>query len=492
MKKAAIAGILASIVSISCALPGQGVSLPACARSPNGDFPSEGPIRVFPSEVPELTLDSARWSTRKVQMGLGSSALSLAIEGRILASREIPLGSVAVLFESRRDSVTALRLIETRFSTVRPDVLYKLGRSEQVYFLRAMPSRPAPVQFAEIINLTMAPFNRASDLGCPAQLRIVRQMNLPIYLGLVARVARDSATLLARLRARPGEALRPIEILFDSAVATSHPSGGASLGLDRVSVGVAVNTTGQELHGVAVALIQSFGPGRGDTLVFPVGDVAPHALIPFGGPTAFVPGERRIGWTDADTAPRVGPEYSYRMSAYRRRGNGTLPADLRATDEMPSSDSYAWSPTDFDLDTAMARGTRGVYALLRPPGGDHADLVVIGSKALYRRVSGGQITGDSIRLTYEEWRALDDRAKVASRIAPIVPQSQSSTSTDSMALHARSAAGEEVMALRLNTETARREPLRVVRFASGQPPAPLDPIYKALLEIEKRFRSRQK
>jgi hypothetical protein len=356
---------------------------------------SAGTLEALPSDIAGIALDSARWHTEELGfVGLGAVNSHIYFEGRITSDREVPLSGLAVLVEGRRDTTKVLQSIVDYFIDDKRQPMFEQYASEGIVLHRILPGRAVPF----FVGRSLLAHEADPLRGCPSSARLIELANLANHLGLTARIARDTAALLASHHAVGN----PLVVLIDTVV---------DIGVWATIAGVAVNTTDRTLKDAAVwiaidtAASDPVGP---DTLSFPVGDVPPHALVSFGGGSVRR-SMRRISrgtWVGKNGGPRVSAEFQHSVRAYRTVKNGGVRPSLVARDEVPGSDHYPWNPARFDLDSAVAVGKRVVALLHGSRTEDGSDLVVVDTKILYRRRQSGRVVADSARLNYDQFEML--------------------------------------------------------------------------------------
>jgi hypothetical protein len=450
----------------------------SCPAQLDGTRPTRGALEVLPSDVPELALDSMRWSLHMESEAPFFTQTVLYMGGRITSTREVPLWGIGVLFEGQRDSQIVFRQLVRDFIASRPVPGFEHNAATLIPLHRVLPDRPVPVS----LGATNVGRDVPRGWGCPTRARLVREMELAKHLGLVERFARDSARLLAERRAERG-VLAPIEILIDTLLATNYARSAV--------VGVAVNTTDRTIRNAAVWIAVNRSPTDGgpDTLSFPLGDVAPHALVSFGG-GAVMKVDARPGrgvWLDDDDGPRVTAMYQNTVSIYRRANNGQIPRSLIANDERQTSYLYPWNPARFDLDSVLAT-RRIVFALLHgaTAESERAEVAIVLGKVLYRRRAHGVVYADSSRALMAEMDSVLAGARAIQSVPMIPPPGMRPLSDEEVAQRGlQPGAGEDVLVSQGNGGWMRR-----VKFPAGHPPAALQRLFDALTQIERRSASR--
>jgi hypothetical protein len=347
--------------SAGCDTSDYPVPLRTCPSGADGQPPSSGPIRVLPSGVAGLTLDSMRWDVREAWVDFGHQT-TLDYRGRVVATRETPLWGVGVLYQWTKGSRPEYEHLGASFVFLKDSA----GSGTLVEFHRARPERPAPIRDFRLAGGMRPP----SSWGCPATARLIRIMDAPDYLGLTAAVARDSAERLAALRARASKGER-LAILTDTLVRFPEDDG---LTTPWLFAGVAVNLTGDTLHDAAVWYAIDFSAIRGgpDTVVYMLGTVAPHALAPFaGGP--IEPGDDRSvhgAWVGAAGVAGLTEAFDHRLSRFRYRHG--VPPSVVPEDELPPASApkrRVFDPANLDLFGLAHEGHLLVAARVRAAAG---------------------------------------------------------------------------------------------------------------------------
>jgi hypothetical protein len=429
--------------------------------------------------VPDLALDSMHWEVNTYVAEFGTHRTSLYMGGRITSTREVPLWGIGVLFETQRDSQIAYRRLVNDFSIMRPVPGFEQNAATVVQLHRVLPERPVPVWASENNAGTQPP----PGWGCPLRARLVREMDLATHIGLVERVASDSGNLLAARRVSRGGALDAVEILADTLV-DLWP-------WDGTLVGVAANTTERTLRNVAVwvAIDRPTNSGGSDTLAFTLGDMPPHALVSFGGGRLSLrdPRVARGAWVGEQPGPRVTAAHRNSVRVYRGARNGEIFPSVIARDEQQSSEFYDGSPATFDVADALARG-RYVVGLVHgaSAAAERADLLIVQSKILYRRRSGGVIWADSARLSSADMDSLHagERALGNAGMPGLSPDGQVAAE-DSVLAGIRPRDGEDVLVMKSPIG-----PIRRLRFPAGAPPKVAKPLFAVLSRLEQQLAAR--
>jgi hypothetical protein len=91
-------GMLAILAAWGC-FPSHPTPLPSCMM--NGERLATGPLRVLPSEVPGVWIDSAWWFVRTESSEM-QTATYLAYEAHLRSDHPAPLDSLAIAFHSSR------------------------------------------------------------------------------------------------------------------------------------------------------------------------------------------------------------------------------------------------------------------------------------------------------------------------------------------------------------------------------------------------------
>jgi hypothetical protein len=269
--------------------------LRACGGNLLTSSPSEGALRVLPSAVQDVTIDSARWRTYVGPSGLGFRVL-LVYTARVLTKRLIPLDSIALIYRATgtpKGWMAAFVENGWGWSTV-VDVALRAP------ILTAEPNAaPADYRDFAIIpagsailterdldidqgGFVIMPSNGANV--CPQSVQVVRRQELLRYL-LPDEVT--PSRLKARLAARP-RAVQPLEVAFD----TLLPDGL----LGELVAGVALNTTDSALPPMVAAIVVDNAnpilPSRvevpdslrtRDTLEYYLGPIGPREIRTFVG-----------------------------------------------------------------------------------------------------------------------------------------------------------------------------------------------------------------
>jgi len=271
--------VAASVLAAACYKTEKPVVKACGAPGFFGSAPSEGSFTILPSRVPGIEITNASWRTR------GGSDEFVNIENLWLsttvhAERRVPQEEIAVVYDAPGpNAIVDEILLEEGVDQ------YNLGLSKP--FLEAGGSKTV----GTVLQLRAAYWiGRTSALTyCPRTVQIVPRNALALALAPELETPRGQA---ARLRSIG--AISPLTVIMDS-VFQKEPSDG-------FVAGAALNTTDSTLRDMAVGLVVSLdtiapslyegGPRQADTLEYYVGDVAPHALAPFGG--AHVQGTERI------------------------------------------------------------------------------------------------------------------------------------------------------------------------------------------------------
>lgn len=157
------ASVIALLALFGCA-PNYNPSPPmlACAPDSSGRHPSSGLLTVLPSEVPGFTLDSASWQVQTSDPGHYLETY-LGMTARITATVNAPLDGIAVLFQSRRDSVIVYQKVVSMF------FMTGLGGGSTPES-RVSPGHAALARIGEVAGGVNEP---PRAWGCPSQARIV-------------------------------------------------------------------------------------------------------------------------------------------------------------------------------------------------------------------------------------------------------------------------------------------------------------------------------
>jgi hypothetical protein len=245
---------------------GEGPAVIDACKPILGTASSSGTLHVLASDVPGVTIDSMRWSARK-DSPEASYTTSILFQGRTVATVAADIQGTAILYELPRKGQASDWYVQTNL---------QIGRVDDRPVLLRLDSVVRTVSPFASIALSDSRVSRGREpdawWGCPASARFIRLVNLPEHVGLLATVVRDSAERLDARR-RSG-ALRPIEILADTFFAQDW-SG--------VLAGVAMNTSRDTIHDAAVwyRVKSQFNGAQPDTIVVPLGNVLPGALVPF-------------------------------------------------------------------------------------------------------------------------------------------------------------------------------------------------------------------
>ena len=246
----------------------------ACAVS-GASASSEGVLRILPSGVPGVEIDSAYWLTAAGMQDIGTWE-QLNYYSRLRTTRRVRRDEIAVVYES--ETQRPVFDLEVRSSVEGSEV----SRSSAA--ARAVLERGDTTTAVRVIHrdgdLTMG---RWSSIGyCPRTVRLVPRADVPFLL--MPRLTSDSVRAVAASSAAAQRS--PLVVLRDTVLAAAR-DGGTAL------VGAAINTADTALTDMIIGLVTvriSDAP-RGaattaeaateDTLEYHVGPVAPRARVGF-------------------------------------------------------------------------------------------------------------------------------------------------------------------------------------------------------------------
>ena len=159
-----IAAMLLALAVAAC-FPSHPTPLASCAVL-YGAGVSDGVLRVLPSEVAGVTIDSASWQTVTTSPEL-STQTSVYYDAELTATVPTPLASFAVQFHSTKSSEGPLLLKEGFM------IPKRLGRYDLSLMMGGSDSiRPGErrVAFASI----SLPGTKPGPWGCPSSVQVVR------------------------------------------------------------------------------------------------------------------------------------------------------------------------------------------------------------------------------------------------------------------------------------------------------------------------------
>jgi hypothetical protein len=268
----------------------------------NSTAPSGGKLRILPSLVPGVQIDSARWSVGATTVDMGAVE-NLGYTASLRANRIVARHELALVYEAPNAPVTidADLFVDDTGTVIRPSL-------DSVFL---DPNVPVLVHRSVSVSIGTTTGRTSGLRYCPSTVRIVPRERLAQILE--PRLA-DSAFRAARLAEHAARSPGELKVVFDTIVAS-----GLGVGLE---VGAAVNSTDTTLHDVVIAAIATrhLEPGTQagprnpiiDTLEYGVASIGPHRLVVFAGeppdavpplawvayPQSSVKGRRIAGFAD--------------------------------------------------------------------------------------------------------------------------------------------------------------------------------------------------
>lgn len=244
------------------------------------DAPSRGALRVIPSAVPGVEIDTAFWQTWARARDLGAQE-GIAYVATIRFRRVIPPGRLALLYQTRGlDGSPTLG--------VNPS-LDGLRLRREISLADSTATVPDSVRTI-VTDMGLEPGSstgtRSSLTQCPSAVRIIPRSDIALYLQSGADAA-DSRTDLERriLASDTSSDPSPLRVLA--------PKGASDWPGGRMYGGMTVNTTDTLMTNVIAALVierPPFGanreseiPWRRDTIEFLIPRIPPRALVGFFG-----------------------------------------------------------------------------------------------------------------------------------------------------------------------------------------------------------------
>jgi hypothetical protein len=276
------------------ALPLAGVLFTACVATPTPvvrackgvegytSAPSGGRLRILPSMVPGVQIDSARWSVGASTFDIGAGE-NLSYKTTLRSNRIVARHELALVYEAPNAPVT----IDADFFAPDSSTTEIKPPSDSALL---EPGVPLPVY--RIVSLSSGiSTGRTSVLRyCPRTVRAVPRERLAEILE--PRLG-DPAFRAKRLAEHGSNSPGPLKIVLDTIV---EPGLGGGL-----MVGAAVNMSDTTLRDVVIAAIATRHLEAGttasprnptiDTLEYGVASIGPHQLVVFAGepPDAIPP-----------------------------------------------------------------------------------------------------------------------------------------------------------------------------------------------------------
>jgi hypothetical protein len=233
----------------------------ACLAPGMSSAPSSGMLRILPSQVPGVAIDSAYWQTGAGTQDIGTWEV-LAYSARLRTSRRVRLAELAILYDEQE-------------ARPLPDVSVErdMEPGDTRTSVRSLRFRS---------TLRVGQWSGARS--CPRTVRLVPRDRLAFKM--MPGLASDSVRESARRALRPGGS--PLVVVKEALIGDWDPQRTAI-------VGAAVNTADTALTDMIIALVVVRGshpraaspaqPGDliEDTLEYRVGRVEPHAWVGFAG-----------------------------------------------------------------------------------------------------------------------------------------------------------------------------------------------------------------
>lgn len=255
--------------------------LPACApkgSTRSAEAPASGVLRVLPSLVPELEIDSAGWKTHKQIAELGTE-LILLLAARIQVARDVDLDSLALVYGTtgprgaRHAVIADPELNAPIYTAVGTPVMEDRKHSRL--------AADTVLRTERIVRLD----GRWSIEVCPATVQIVPRHALPLHM-FPGRFGAARSHPRPRRQVNSVAPSLPLEVVWDSAV---DPGFGSPLPL-----GVVRNRSDSVVTGAVAALVlHKANPRPGlepskldnpvDTLEYALPSVPPQGVVGFSG-----------------------------------------------------------------------------------------------------------------------------------------------------------------------------------------------------------------
>jgi hypothetical protein len=265
--------------------------------------PSTGKLRILPSRVPGVEIDSAYWSVRAGTFDAGAGE-DLSYHVTLRSNRIVARHELALVYEAPNAPVT----VDADFYAPNP-----ASTEIKPIVDSAFLAPGVPLEVHRIVTLSAGMFTGWTSVlrYCPATVRVVPRARIAEILE--PRLA-DSAFRARRLAAYVSRSPGPLKIVFDTIV-----DSGLGVG---IKVGAAVNTADTTLHDVVIAAIVTRQLEVGtaaspqnpniDTLEYGVVTIGAHKLVVFSGnpvnaapllawttyPQSSVKGRRIAGFDD--------------------------------------------------------------------------------------------------------------------------------------------------------------------------------------------------
>jgi hypothetical protein len=288
---------VSAVVVSGCVLD-ERPGLRACAGGYWFEFrrgPSDGDLPILPSAVSGVEIDSAGWQTL-ASMGGFDADIHLVYASRIRTVRRLPLDSIAIVYHAegsprtfsdrdRQDgwSVVVDAELKPPFITAKASTR-RLDPEDRDHLVVPPGSVERTEREVRIGSGLMILSSTGANI-CPRSVQLVPRQEVLRYVAPELFSSSRLAELLARTRARNGEA-RPLEVVFD----TLLPVGSFT----ALVTGIAINTTDSILPSMIAALVvdsanparptesnATFAPTMRDTLEYYLGPVPPHAVRTF-------------------------------------------------------------------------------------------------------------------------------------------------------------------------------------------------------------------
>lgn len=240
----------------------------ACA-----DGGSAGALRILPSKVPGVEIDSATWRTGASTEDIGAREW-LIYQSRLRASRDVHRNELAILYEPQRPSA----ILDAELSSEGPPVF--ISEDTLLTDLQAAGSTATTARVVEV-GAGFRVGKWSAVRYCPSTVQLVARSEVPFLL--MPRLLSDSV----RLAAERSEAARhsPLVVVKDSV---------AQAGWQPARVWAAINVADTALTDMVVALVVA-GPGSNsdeavrsgriveDTVEYHVGRVPARGRVGFVG-----------------------------------------------------------------------------------------------------------------------------------------------------------------------------------------------------------------
>ena len=300
-------GALFAVTVVGClpSVPSAPLGVRAClAPGANAaSAPSRGALRVLPSSVAGVAIDSASWHTAASTEDLGANEF-LSFRSTLRSERPVARGELAIVYEidGQPPLISADFLVLSGDGNIASlsDTTVVLKPGVEATYIRSLRVRtgfritgPSAVSF------------------CPnGAVRLMSRNDLALYLE--HRRARDDA----RPQPRAGDSTTtPLIVLADTTVDVG--------GFTSLITGVVLNTADTTVHDVVVAaIVDVMVAGQRDTIEYRQSEIPAHASAGFSG-TSLHPPERILRWTSypasAVSRPIAGAADQYRASYVRRR-----------------------------------------------------------------------------------------------------------------------------------------------------------------------------